>query len=84
MNSALGQLARLNIMKLLQCAPTAHSKTSCQAYQANYVCVLMDDNNQAKFPNNMTTKSIFSSAQYMIEKIISHIQVLVTFLQPHQ
>ncbi len=44
----------------------------------------MDDNNQAKFPNNMTTKSIFSSAQYMIEKIISHIQVLVTFLQPHQ
>lgn len=32
----------------------------------------------------MTTKSISTSAQYMIEKIISHIQVLVTFLQPHQ
>jgi hypothetical protein len=40
-------------MKPIQFAPTAYIKTSCQAYQANYLCVLIDDNTEAKLANNM-------------------------------
>jgi hypothetical protein len=66
-------LARLNIMKPLPCAPTAYIKTSCHAYQANYLCVLIDDNNQAKLANNMISLKASPAVLSMwLKKYFSH------------